>query len=192
MADAANPFAAKLNKLDIARSVLFVPPLMPVGDLLPQMQQKRVHMAVVIDEYGGTDGLVTIEDLLEAVSRGIDVCDCVLPTRNGRHGLAFTRRGTVNLRNARHADDPRPLDEESANEATRTYSRAYLHYLIKAGELTAKRLLTLHNLTFMALLMDGLRAAIRAGRLEEYSRQVLAGDGPYGQAPAAGATAGAP
>src|SRR3954464_3726620 len=75
-------------------------------------------------------GVGTPEDLLEAVSRGIDMFDCVLPTRNGRHGLAFTRRGTVNLRNARHAADPRPLDEASPNEATRTYSRAYLHHLI--------------------------------------------------------------
>src|SRR3954466_4798183 len=74
-------------------------------------------------------GVGTPEDLLEAVGRGIDMFDCVLPTRNGRHGLAFTRYGAINLRNPRHADDPRPIDEESANEATRTYSRAYLSHL---------------------------------------------------------------
>ena len=76
-------------------------------------------------------GVGTPEDLLEAVARGIDMFDCVLPTRNGRHGVAFTRRGTINLRNARHADDPRPLDEQSNWPAARTYSRAYLHHLVK-------------------------------------------------------------
>jgi queuine tRNA-ribosyltransferase len=89
--------------------------------------------------------------------------DCVLPTRNGRHGLAFTRRGTVNLRNARHADDPRPLDEESPHEATRIYSRAYLHHLIRANEMLGAMLLSEINLAYYQELMAGMRAAIGAG-----------------------------
>jgi queuine tRNA-ribosyltransferase len=106
-------------------------------------------------------GVGTPEDLLEAVARGIDMFDCVLPTRNGRHGVAFTRRGTVNLRNARHADDPRPLDEASPHEATRIYSRAYLHHLIRANEMLGSILLSEINLAYFQELMAGLRVAIR-------------------------------
>ena len=105
-------------------------------------------------------GVGTPEDLLEAVARGIDMFDCVLPTRNGRHGVAFTRRGTVNLRNARHADDPRPLDEASPHEATRIYSRAYLHHLIRANEMLGSILLSEINLAYFQELMAGLRVAI--------------------------------
>ena len=76
-------------------------------------------------------GVGTPDDMLEAVARGIDMFDCVMPTRNGRHGMAFTRFGQINLRNARHADDPRPLDEESPWPSTRGYSRAYLHHLVQ-------------------------------------------------------------
>jgi len=93
----------------------------------------------------------------------------VLPTRNGRHGLAFTRRGTVNLRNARHADDPRPLDEESSYAATRTYSRAYLHHLVRAKEMLGAMLLSEINLAYYQELMAGLRAAIREGRFAAFS-----------------------
>jgi queuine tRNA-ribosyltransferase len=108
-------------------------------------------------------GVGTPEDLLEAVSRGIDMFDCVLPTRNGRHGLAFTRRGAINLRNARHADDPRPIDDASANEATRTYSRAYLNHLVRANEMLGAMLLSEINLAYYQKLMAGMRAAINAG-----------------------------
>src|SRR5947207_7696143 len=87
-------------------------------------------------------GVGTPDDILESIARGVDMFDCVLPTRNGRHGLAFTRFGPVNLRNARHADDPRPLDEESAWPATRNYARAYLHHLVKAGETLGAMLLS--------------------------------------------------
>ena len=87
-------------------------------------------------------GVGTPADLVEAVARGIDMFDCVLPTRNGRHGLAFTRFGPINLKNARHADDPRPLDEASACSAARDYSRAYLHHLVKANEMLGAILLT--------------------------------------------------
>jgi len=108
-------------------------------------------------------GVGTPEDLLEAVTRGIDMFDCVLPTRNGRHGLAFTRRGTVNLRNARHADDPRPLDEASPHEATRIYSRAYLNHLVRANEMLGAMLLSEINLAYYQELMAGIRGAIRTG-----------------------------
>ena len=113
-------------------------------------------------------GVGTPEDLLEAVARGIDMFDCVLPTRNGRHGHAFTRYGEINLRNARHAEDPRPLDEESACEATRTYSRAYLHHLIRANEMLGSMLLSEINLAYYQELMAGMRAAIRDGGFDAF------------------------
>ena len=93
-------------------------------------------------------GVGTPDDILEAVARGIDMFDCVMPTRTGRHGLAFTRLGQVNLRNARHADDPRPLDEESAWPSTRNYSRAYLHHLVKSGETLGAMLLSGINIAY--------------------------------------------
>src|SRR5947199_4263218 len=93
-------------------------------------------------------GVGTPEDLLEAVSRGIDMFDCVMPTRNGRHGLAFTRHGPINLKNARHAEDPRPLDAESRCPPARDFSRAYLHHLVKANESMAGVLLSLVNLFY--------------------------------------------
>jgi queuine tRNA-ribosyltransferase len=119
-------------------------------------------------------GVGTPEDLLEAVSRGIDMFDCVLPTRNGRHGLAFTRRGSVNLRNARHADDPRPLDEESAWPAARSYSRAYLHHLIKANEVLGAMLLSEINIAYYQQLMQGMRDAIAKGAFDSFRASVRA------------------
>jgi queuine tRNA-ribosyltransferase len=113
-------------------------------------------------------GVGTPEDLIEAVARGIDMFDCVLPTRNGRHGLAFTRYGAINLRNARHAADPRPLDEESSCEAARTYSRAYLHHLFRAGEMLGPMLLSEINLAYYQQLMAGIRAAIREHTFAEF------------------------
>jgi queuine tRNA-ribosyltransferase len=113
-------------------------------------------------------GVGTPEDLLEAVARGIDMFDCVLPTRNGRHGHAFTRYGEINLRNARHAADPRPLDEASACEAARIYSRAYLHHLIRANEMLGAVLLSEINLAYYQELMAGIRAAIRAGSFVDF------------------------
>ena len=103
------------------------------------------------------------EDLVEAVARGIDMFDCVLPTRNGRHGLAFTRFGPINLKNARHADDPRPLDAASPCPAARDYSRAYLHHLVKANEMLGAILLTTVNLSYYQELMADMRRAIAAG-----------------------------
>jgi queuine tRNA-ribosyltransferase len=119
-------------------------------------------------------GVGTPSDLLEAAARGIDMFDCVLPTRNGRHGLAFTRFGPVGLKNARHAQDPRPLDEASPSPAARDYSRAYLHHLVKAGEMLGAILLTMVNLSYYQELMAGMRAAVLAGRFEDFRRQTMA------------------
>jgi queuine tRNA-ribosyltransferase len=107
-------------------------------------------------------------DILEAVARGVDMFDCVLPTRNGRHGLAFTRSGPINLKNARHAGDPRPLDEVSTCPAARDYSRAYLHHLVKANEMLGAILLTTVNLAYYQELMAGLRAAIAVGQFTAF------------------------
>jgi queuine tRNA-ribosyltransferase len=107
-------------------------------------------------------------DLVGAVKRGVDMFDCVLPTRSGRTAQAFTRQGTLNLRNARHADDPAPLDAECGCPACTGFSRAYLHHLVKAGEILASMLLTTHNLTYYADLMSAMREAIVAGRLAEF------------------------
>ncbi|MFT3973218.1 MAG: tRNA guanosine(34) transglycosylase Tgt [Amaricoccus sp.] len=108
------------------------------------------------------------DDIVGAVLRGVDMFDCVLPTRSGRTGQALTRRGAVNLRNARHADDPRPLDPDCGCPACQGYSRAYLHHVVKAGEIIAAMLLTWHNLHYYQELMAGLRAAIAERRLTEF------------------------
>src|SRR5712672_570357 len=117
-------------------------------------------------------GVGTPEDILEAVARGIDMFDCVMPTRNGRHGMAFTRFGQINLRNARHAGDPRPLDAESRCPAARDYSRAYLHHLVKANETLGAMLLSIVNLFYYQDLMQGMRAAIAAGRFSDFAGMV--------------------
>ena len=108
------------------------------------------------------------DDIVGAVLRGVDMFDCVLPTRSGRTGQALTRRGQVNLRNARHAEDPRPLDPDCACPTCAGYSRAYLHHVVKAGEIIAAMLLTWHNLHYYQELMAGLRAAIAEGRLAAF------------------------
>jgi queuine tRNA-ribosyltransferase len=120
-------------------------------------------------------GVGTPHDLIEAVRRGIDMFDCVLPTRNGRHGMAFTRFGPINLANARHANDPRPLDEESAHPAARTYSRAYLHHLAKANEILGAVLLSTINLAYYQTLMAGMREAIAIGHFAEFQATTEAG-----------------
>jgi queuine tRNA-ribosyltransferase len=120
-------------------------------------------------------GVGTPHDLLEAVARGIDMFDCVLPTRNGRHGMAFTRYGAVNLANARHAYDARPLDEQSAHSTARSYTRAYLHHLIRANEMLGAVLLSKINLAYYQELMAGMRAAIAAGRFADFKAETMAG-----------------
>jgi queuine tRNA-ribosyltransferase len=114
------------------------------------------------------------DDLIGAVARGMDMFDCVLPTRSGRNGQAFTRRGPVNLRNARHTEDTRPLDEACRCPCCKTYSRAYLHHLVKAEEILASMLLTWHNLTYYQDLMQGMRDAIAAQRFADFVRDTLA------------------
>jgi queuine tRNA-ribosyltransferase len=113
-------------------------------------------------------GVGTPDDMLKSVARGIDMFDCVMPTRAGRHGLAFTRRGKVNLRNARHAEDYRPLDEMSACPASSQYSRAYLHHLVKSNEALGGMLLTWNNLHYYQYLMQGIRDAIEVGRFNDF------------------------
>src|SRR3982075_1380929 len=113
-------------------------------------------------------GVGTPEDMLEAVARGIDMFDCVMPTRNGRHGVAFTRFGQINLRNARHADDPRPLDDESPWPSTRTCARAYLHHLVKSGETLGAMLLSEINIAYYQRLMHDIRDAISKGTFESF------------------------
>jgi queuine tRNA-ribosyltransferase len=116
-------------------------------------------------------------DLVGAVARGIDLFDCVLPTRSGRTGQAFTRRGTLNMRNARHAADDRPIDDGCDCPACRGYSRAYLHHLIRAQEILGVMLLTWHNLHYYQALMAGLRAAIESGRMAEFAAGFAAEQG---------------
>ena len=113
-------------------------------------------------------GVGTPDDILKSVARGIDMFDCVMPTRSGRHGLAFTRRGKVNIRNARHAEDLRPLDEASSCPASRDYSRAYLHHLARSGEALGGMLLSWHNLAYYQELMQGIRAAIAENRFADF------------------------
>ncbi|KGB82011.1 queuine tRNA-ribosyltransferase [Rhodovulum sp. NI22] len=108
------------------------------------------------------------DDIVGAVARGIDMMDCVLPSRSGRTGQVFTRRGVVNIKNARHQDDPRPLDEACACPACRGYSRAYLHHVFRAQEIISSMLLTWHNLHYYQELMQGIREAIAAGRFEAF------------------------
>ncbi|PLX39599.1 MAG: tRNA guanosine(34) transglycosylase Tgt [Hyphomicrobiales bacterium] len=117
-------------------------------------------------------GVGTPEDILESVARGVDMFDCVMPTRAGRHGLAYTRFGKVNFRNARHAEDPRPLDEASDCPAARDYSRAYLHHLVRTKETLGAMLLTWNNLAYYQSLMRTLREAIEAGTFEETRAQL--------------------
>jgi queuine tRNA-ribosyltransferase len=113
------------------------------------------------------------DDIVGAVLRGIDMFDCVLPTRSGRNGQAFTWEGALNLRNARHADDNTPLDPSCSCPACRAYTRAYLHHVVKAGEIIASMLLTWHNLAFFQELMRGLREAAGHGMTISFTTQFL-------------------
>ncbi|QOL80564.1 tRNA guanosine(34) transglycosylase Tgt [Pseudooceanicola spongiae] len=108
------------------------------------------------------------DDIVGAVARGIDMMDCVLPSRSGRTGQVFTRHGVVNIKNARHADDPRPLDEDCSCPACRNYSRAYLHHVFRSQEMISGMLLTWHNLHYYQELMQGMRDAIAAQRFDDF------------------------
>jgi queuine tRNA-ribosyltransferase len=137
-----------------------------VEEVMPHLPADKPHYLM---------GVGTPEDLLEAVARGVDMFDCVLPTRNGRHGLAFTRHGPINLKNARHAEDPRPLDAENRCPAARDFSRAYLHHLVKANEPLAGMLLSLVNLFYYQDLMRGAREAIAAGNYSDFRSMIREG-----------------
>ncbi|MDF9393765.1 MULTISPECIES: tRNA guanosine(34) transglycosylase Tgt [Methylococcus] len=127
--------------------------------LMPQMPTDRPRYLM---------GVGTPEDIVDAVTRGVDMFDCVLPTRNARNGHLFTRFGAVRIRNARYRDDPRPIDEECGCYACRHYSRAYLRHLDRCGEILGARLNTIHNLFYYQELLAGLRAAIEEGTLERF------------------------
>jgi queuine tRNA-ribosyltransferase len=127
---------------------------------LPQMPQDRPRYLMGVGRPG---------DIVGAVKRGIDMFDCVMPTRAGRTAQAFTRRGELNLRNARHRDDPRPIDEHCACPACHDHSRAYLHHLIRSEEILGAMLLTWHNLHYYQDIMRGLRGAIEAGVLGDWT-----------------------
>jgi queuine tRNA-ribosyltransferase len=135
-----------------------------VAHIVPRMPQDRPRYLM---------GMGTPEDLIEAVSAGIDMFDCVLPTRNARNGWLFTRHGDLKIRNARHRDDTRPLDERCSCATCRNFTRAYLHHLHKANEILGARLNTLHNLHYYQELMRTLRAAIEAGTLAATSARLL-------------------
>jgi len=127
-------------------------------------------------------GMGTPEDLIEAVAAGIDLFDCVLPTRNARNGWLFTRHGDLKIRNARHRDDASPLDAECSCYTCRHFTRAYLHHLQKANEILGARLNTLHNLHYYQELMRTLRAAIEAGALARTADRLLAERNRYNSA----------
>lgn len=116
-------------------------------------------------------------DIVGAVARGVDMMDCVLPSRSGRTGQLFTRRGVVNIKNARHRDDPRPVDEACACPACTGYSRAYLHHVFRSGEIIASMLMTWHNLHYFQKLMAGVRGAIEAGSFNDFKDEFLEQEG---------------
>jgi queuine tRNA-ribosyltransferase len=122
-------------------------------------------------------GVGTPDDIVRAVINGIDMFDCVMPTRNARNGWVFTRNGTIRLRNSRYRDDVRPLDEACGCHTCRNFSRAYLHHLQRVNEILGAHLNTLHNLYYYQELMRGLRQAIRTGRLAEHVAGLRLGEG---------------
>jgi queuine tRNA-ribosyltransferase len=119
-------------------------------------------------------------DLVEAVARGIDMFDCVIPTRSGRHGQAWTDAGPINLKNAGFAEDAAPLDPTSTCPASRDYAKAYLHHLVRAGEMLGAILLSWHNVAYFESLMERIRAAIREGRLDTLRAALAAAAGASG------------
>jgi queuine tRNA-ribosyltransferase len=145
----------------------------PQDVMLRMIETVEPHMPKERPRY--LMGVGTPDDIVEAVRRGVDMFDCVMPTRAGRHGQVFTRHGRMNLRNARFAEDTRPLDANSKCTASNTYSRAYLHHLVRSNEILGMMLLTWNNLAYYQELMAGLRKAISEGRLESYIGEVKEG-----------------
>ena len=144
----------------------------PQAIMLAMIETVVPHLPFLKPRY--LMGVGTPDDLLQSVARGIDMFDCVMPTRAGRHGLAYTRYGRLNLRNARHASDASPIDPCSTCTAARDYSRAYLHHLIKSGEILGMMLLTAVNLAYYQDLMAGMRNAIAAGNFDAFCAETKA------------------
>ncbi len=138
----------------------------PQATMLAMIETVEPHLPTHKPRY--LMGVGTPDDIVQAVSRGIDMFDCVMPTRAGRHGMVYTRHGRLNLRNARFAEDNTPLDPESTCPAANLYSKAYLHHLVRAGEILGMMLLTWNNLSYYQDLMAGLRKAIAEGRLQDF------------------------
>nr|WP_197077633.1 tRNA guanosine(34) transglycosylase Tgt [Hyphomicrobium sp. 99] len=147
-----------------------------LGETLPHLPVEKPRYLM---------GVGTPLDLIESVARGVDMFDCVMPTRNGRHGYAFTWNGPLNMRNAKHAEDPTPLDPESSCPAARDYSRAYIHHLIKSGEYLGAMILSWVNTVFYQELMAAMRAAIEDGRFDDWAAETKAriSSAPQAQAP---------
>ena len=138
----------------------------PQATMLAMIETVEPHLPTHKPRY--LMGVGTPDDIVQAVSRGIDMFDCVMPTRAGRHGMVYTRHGRLNLRNARFSEDNTPLDPESTCPAANLYSKAYLHHLVRAGEILGMMLLTWNNLSYYQDLMAGLRKAIAEGRLQDF------------------------
>ncbi len=145
----------------------------PQADMLAMIETIIPHLPEDRPRY--LMGVGTPDDLMQALRRGVDMFDCVMPTRAGRHGMVFTRRGRMNLRNARFADDPRPIDPLSPSPMARDYSRAYWRHLVKSGEILAMMGLTEINLAYYQELMAGARKAIGEGRLDAYVAETRRG-----------------
>ena len=145
----------------------------PQATMLEMIEAVAPHLPADRPRY--LMGVGAPDDLIECLSRGVDMFDCVMPTRAGRHGMVFTRRGRLNLRNARFADDRRPIDPMSSASAARDYSRAYWRHLVKSGEILAMMALTAINLAYYQDLMAGARTAIAAGRLGDFIAEVKLG-----------------
>ncbi|MGD0640544.1 MAG: tRNA guanosine(34) transglycosylase Tgt [Roseiarcus sp.] len=145
----------------------------PQAEMLEMLDTVAPHLPADRPRY--LMGVGTPDDLIESLSRGVDMFDCVMPTRAGRHGMVFTRRGRLNLRNARFADDPRPIDPLSSAAVARDYSRAYWRHLVKSGEILAMMALTAINLAYYQDLMAGARKAIGERRLGEFIAEVRTG-----------------
>jgi queuine tRNA-ribosyltransferase len=145
----------------------------PQAEMLRAIEAVEPHLPADKPRY--LMGVGTPDDIVEAVRRGIDMFDCVLPTRAGRHGTAYTRFGRLNLKNARHADDPAPIDPDSKFPPAAAYSKAYLHHLVRSNEILGMMLLTGINLAYYQDLMAGLRKAIQDGRLGDFADETKEG-----------------
>jgi queuine tRNA-ribosyltransferase len=145
----------------------------PQADMLATLEATEPFLPKAKPRY--LMGVGTPDDILEAIRRGVDMFDCVMPTRAGRHGTAYTRHGKLNLRNAKFAEEKRPLDEASSCPATRDYALAYLHHLTKSGEMLGQILLTWNNIAYYQALVSGARAAIAEGRYADYVAETKEG-----------------